>query len=74
MTAATDEPTGLDTERLRTWLRAAVEPSLIAVDATRIGGGNSSVWKSCAGSQCGVTSTCVPVAGSCDCASRPAES
>ncbi len=46
MTAATDEPTGLDTERLRTWLRAAVEPSLIAVDATRIGGGNSSgAWR-----------------------------
>lgn len=46
MTAATDEPVGVDTERLSCWLRSTIEPELTSVAAERIGGGNSSgAWR-----------------------------
>lgn len=43
MSAATGE---LDIQRLTSWLRTTLEPSLIGIEADRIGGGNSSgAWR-----------------------------
>ena len=45
MTAEFDQPV-VDTDRLSTWLRRTLEPGLRSVEASRIGGGNSSgAWR-----------------------------
>lgn len=46
MTAAAEGTNQVDTQQLAAWLRSAIEPELLTVEAERIGGGNSSgAWR-----------------------------
>ncbi|NKZ11381.1 phosphotransferase family protein [Mycolicibacterium septicum DSM 44393] len=54
MTATAGDPVGVDTERLVGWLKATLEPTLTGIEATRIGGGNSSgAWQLDLRTRCG---------------------